>query len=603
MSHDEQVPVRVADSSACPVYRGCLIKGVNARRETPLWMRERLRRSGLRPVQALVDITNYVLLELGQPLHAFDANKLSGEVHVRFARPGETMVLLDQKDITLAADNLIIADDSGPIALAGIMGGLHTAIDEDTTDVFLECAHFSPASMIGRARQHGLHTDASHRFERGVDPGLPARALQRTVELIQAIVGGQAGPETTVLDERNTAARASIMLTAASLKSVLDVTIPAELVEKKLRALGCRVDPLEAQWRVTPPSHRFDLAIEEDLIEEVARLYGYDKLPAVLPIAPVSPVLSSERTLSTTRLQQIMAASGFQEVITYSFVSEELQSLVDPERVPLRLRNPISSEMSVMRTSMWPGLLRAAAYNQNRRHTSIRLFEIGQVFRGQLEEGALHQDVWVGGLWTGEAQPEQWDLPRRAVDFYDLKGKIESILLACGHTVDGQMSFRFVPEVHPALHPGQSARVCALNGTSVGWAGRLHPVVEKKLGFDGAVFVFELPLEWIESINLPQFKAVSRLPSVRRDIAVVVSEAVSVGSVQAIIRAECGALIKDVRVFDVFRGASVPEGKKSLALGVTLQSAERTLTESDVSGCFEQVIQRLRKDLGAQLRE
>ncbi|MEJ2670190.1 MAG: phenylalanine--tRNA ligase subunit beta, partial [Gammaproteobacteria bacterium] len=245
----------------------------------------------------------------------------------------------------------------------------------------------------------------------------------------------------------------------------------------------------------------------------------------------------------------------------------------------------------------------AAVYNQNRRHTSIRLFEIGQVFRGQLEEGALHQDVWVGGLWTGEAQPEQWGLPRRAVDFYDLKGKIESILLACGHTVDGQMSFRFVPEVHPALHPGQSARVCALNGTSVGWAGRLHPVVEKKLGFDGAVFVFELPLEWIESINLPQFKAVSRLPSVRRDIAVVVSEAVSVGSVQAIIRAECGALIKDVRVFDVFRGASVPEGKKSLALGVTLQSAERTLTESDVSGCFEQVIQRLRKDLGAQLRE
>jgi phenylalanyl-tRNA synthetase beta chain len=588
--------VRVEDAQACPVYRGCLIKGVNPLASTPLWMQERLRRAGVRPLQFLVDVTNYVLLELGQPLHAFDATKLTGDVCVRQSLADETLVLLDGREITLKEGTLVIADASGPIALAGVMGGEATAVSDQTVDVFLECAFFAPIAISGRARQYGLHTDASQRYERGVDPQMQARALQRAVALVLEIAGGEAGPETDITTSANLPSRAPITLQSDTVEQVLDMVVPAEEIVQKLTGLGCVVEQIADGWQVVPPSHRFDLAIEADLVEEIARLIGYDNLPARLPALPANPLLPSETRLSEMSIKQILANLGMQEVITYSFVSEELQSLVDPDCQPLRLKNPISADMSDMRTSLWPGLLRAARYNHNRRQSQICLFEVGQVFRGSLE-GVLNQGVCVGGLWCGDATPEQWAAERRAVDFYDLKGLLETFLAACGHS-----QARFTLEPHPALHPGQSALI-QLPGGGAGWAGRVHPTVEKKLGFDDAVYVFELPLEIVASVNLPCFQPVSRFPAVRRDLSVVLAETVAVEAVCDVVRLACGDLLKQVNVFDVFRGGSVAEDQKSLAMALTFQSAERTLDETSVNTCIERVVERLREDMGATLRD
>jgi phenylalanyl-tRNA synthetase beta chain len=593
--HDAKCPVEVQDTAACPMYRGCLIRGVNPQAPTPLWMQERLRRAGVRPLQVLVDITNYVLLELGQPLHAFDAGKLSGAVIVRQAKAGETLVLLDEREVKLGGDTLVIADESGPIALAGVMGGAATAVSEETVDVFLECAYFTPTAILGRARQYGLHTDASQRFERGVDPELQERGLQRAVALLVEFAGGQPGPEVAVCTPSTLPQRGEIVLRHDTVRQVLDLVVSGEIIEAKLAGLGCQLKGIDGGWHVKPPSHRFDLAIEADLVEEVARLIGYDNLPAKLPALAANPLLPSETKLPQATVQRILANLGMQEVITYSFVSEDLQSLVDPDCQPLRLKNPISADMSDMRTSLWPGLLRAALYNQNRRQTQICLFEVGQVFRGSLD-GSLNQGVCVGGLWCGDAVPEQWGQPRRAVDFYDLKGLLEQFWSVCGHR-----NIRFTPEHHPALHPGQSALIQLPGGA--GWAGRVHPVIEKKLGFDDAVFVFELPLEVVTAVNLPRFQAVSRFPAVRRDLAVVVAEAVSVEAVCDLVRVASGDLLKHVTVFDVFRGGSVAEGQKSLALALTLQSAERTLDEPTVNRCITVVIEKLQKELGAVLRD
>lgn len=594
--HDAVQSVKVEDTEGCPSYRGCVVKGVDPLAPTPLWMQERLRRSGVRPLQFLVDVTNYVLLELGQPLHAFDANKLEGDVCVRQADADESLVLLDEKEVSLNPGTLVIADARGPIALAGVMGGASTAVDEQTTDVFLECAYFSPLAIVGRARQYGLHTDASQRFERGVDPQLQERALQRVVALLVEHAGGRPGPEIVVSTPAALPVRAAIKLLAKTVEQVLDLQLPGEVIVEKLGRLGCTLEVVEGGWMVTPPSHRFDLAIEADLVEEVARLVGYDNLPARLPELRANPLLQSEATVSKVMVQRVLADLGMQEVITYSFVSEDLQALVDPDCQPLRLQNPISADMSDMRTSLWPGLLRAALYNQNRRQSQICLFEVGQVFRGSLD-GALNQGVCVAGLWCGDAVPEQWGAKRRLVDFYDLKGLLEQFLSVCGH---GRV--RFTPEFHPALHPGQSA-LLQLPGGGAGWAGRVHPVIEKKLGFDNAVYVFELPLEVVTAVNLPCFQAVSRFPAVRRDLAVVVEEKISAEAVCDVVRLACSDLLKHVTVFDVFRGGSVAEGHKSLALALTLQSADRTLDDLAVNACVERAVAQLGADLNASLRE
>lgn len=594
--HDTAYPVSVKDVEACPTYLGCLVRGVDPKAPTPLWMQERLRRSGVRPLQILVDVTNYVLLELGQPLHAFDANKLQGGISVRQSSPEESLVLLDEREVTLNEGTLVIADERGPIALAGVMGGNSTAVDENTTDVFLECAYFSPLAIVGRARQYGLHTDASQRYERGVDPQLQARAMRRAVALLVEIAGGQPGPETAVTTPSALPVRAPITLLAKTVEEVLDLQLADDAIVEKLSGLGCALTSIEGGWSVQPPSHRFDMAIEADLVEEVARLVGYDNLPAKLPALDANPLLPSESIVSKATVQRILADLGMQEVITYSFVSEDLQALLDPDCQPLRLKNPISSDMSDMRTSLWPGLLRTALYNQNRRQTQICLFEVGQVFRGSLD-GVLNQGVCVGGLWCGDAIAEQWGDARRPVDFYDLKGLLERFLSACGHD-----QVQFTAERHPALHPGQSALI-QLPGGGAGWAGRVHPVIEKKLGFDDAVYVFELPLEVVTAVNLPCFQTVSRFPAVRRDLAVVVEEVTTVSAIYDVVKLSCGDLLKEVSVFDVFRGGSVAEGHKSLALALTLQSAERTLDDATVNDCVSKAVEQLRTTLNATLRE
>jgi phenylalanyl-tRNA synthetase beta chain len=595
---DERRAIELLAAQACPRYLGRVIRGIDPAAATPLWMQERLRRSGLRSISAVVDVSNYVLLELGQPMHAFDLDRLQGGIRVRHAQPGETLKLLDGQTVTLQPDMLVIADETRALALAGIMGGADSAVGDDTRAVFLECAWFAPAALAGRARRLGLHTDSSHRYERGVDPELPARAIERATRLILDIAGGDAGPVVEAVSVGDLPVRLPVILRAARLERVLGYPVAAAEVSDILARLGMQITAQDHEkWEVVPPSFRFDLAIEADLIEEIARVHGYDAIPvqrprSALPIAAPDAIAERGRTA-----RALLSARAYQEVITYSFIDAELRRRFDPQREGLALANPISADTAVMRSSLWPGLSQVALHNLNRQHERVRIFEHGAKF--VLDGGTLREEPTISGLAAGALWPAQWGVAQRDVDFHDVKGDVEALLSALG----GQQRFGFEQAEHPALHPGQCARIVDGQGREVGWIGRLHPRLVQELDLGAHPLVFEISLQALSAAPRPAFRELSRFPAVRRDLALIVDESVSAAAVLACVRAAAGAKLQGLRLYDIYQGKGVDSGKKSLALGLTLQDFSRTLTDAEIGLLIQGVLQALKDGLGVTLRE
>ncbi|SES17883.1 phenylalanyl-tRNA synthetase beta subunit [Vreelandella subterranea] len=597
------VPAAINDTFAvdleapdqCPRYLGRVITGVNTGAETPLWMVERLRRSGIRSIDPVVDITNYVMLELGQPMHAFDRDNLSGGIVVRMARPGEVLTLLDGQEIALRPETLVIADQTGPLAMAGIMGGELSGVSETTRTIFLEAAFFSPVAIAGQARSYGLHTDASHRFERGVDPELTPLAIERATRLLLEICGGQAGPVVEAKSEAAMPTAKHIKLRGERLEKALSKRLADDDVSDILERLGFGVRESEGNWLVQVPSWRFDVSIEEDLIEEVARIHGYNNLPVRRPAARLSLRPTDEAKLSLGQLRRQMVARGFQEAITYSFVAPELQSAMLPDAVSPVLANPISADMSVMRASLMPGLVRAMEHNLNRQQSRVRLFETGLVFNGELD--ALSQVPMMGALVCGSRDPEGWSGAKASVDFYDLKGDLESLLTLGGN----RDAWRFEPAEHPALHPGQSAQVM-FEGKPAGWIGTLHPQVRATLGLKVDAVVFEVRLDHLSQGDVPAFEPLSRFPEVRRDLAFTLPADRPVQTLLDSAKVKAGEYLKDITLFDVYAGKGVAEGYKSIALGLTWQHPSRTLNDEEINQLVESIVAQVQAELGAELR-
>ena len=594
--HTEVFPVIISETEACPRYLGRVIRNVKLNACSPLWMQEKLRRSGLRSIDPVVDVTNFVLMELGQPMHAFDFEKLSGKICVRMAADREAITLLDGKEITLNADTLVIADVEKPVAMAGVMGGLATAVSDTTEHVFLECAFFAPLSIAGRARAYGLHTDAAHRYERGVDFELQHRAMERATELLLDIVGGEPGPiieAIGTLPERNT-----VRLRFASIKKDLGVTISAQEVEDILSRLGFVITSKDNQSiEVEVPSYRFDVSIEADLIEELARIFGYDNIPQTAGLSAQRFPKTSETTIETNRLREHLVALGYQEIISYSFVDPALSELITGPKQAIPLQNPISEEMGVMRCSLLPGLLSSYQHNANRQHERLRFFETGLVF--QRDEEEIQQEARVGGLIAGSQLPKSWSNGRNLSDFYDLKGDVEVLLGLCGKT--GQLSF--LPAAEAGYHPGQCAEIRNQEGERVGVLGALHPAIQRKLDLDQSIFVFELRLASLLEARMPQVSALSKYPEVQRDMAIVINEAVSADSISKLVMASAGEFLTDLRIFDVYQGDAIAKGQKSVALGLTWQHPSRTLSDEEVTAIIGNCVNALQEQFNADLRK
>jgi phenylalanyl-tRNA synthetase beta chain len=592
---DDRFPVDVSASNACPRYLCRIVRGIDANAETPIWMRERLRRGGLRPISAVVDVTNYVLLELGQPMHAFDLDRLAGGIEVRMARAGERLALLNGETIDVRDDSLVIADGRRPIALAGIMGGSETAVAGATANILLESAFFAPAAISGRARAYGLHTDSSHRFERGVDPRLQSSAIERATELLCDITGGEPGPVVEAAAEEYLPSPRRLCLRRQRLPRVLGIALDDVTVVDILSRLGMQVETADAGWWVTPPSSRFDVSLEEDLIAEVGRVYGYDRVPVTHARSAATTRAPLEMAFDLDRVRQVLVDRGWFEAITYSFVSAEQQALIEPDLVPLALSNPLSAELSVMRTSLWPGLLQAARQNLARQQERVRLFESGLRFRPDGE--LLHQEPMLAGLVAGSSLPEQWGQTARAVDFFDLKADVEAVLDTCGRLG----GCHWLPGQHPALHPGQSACI-DLDGEPLGWIGSLHPGLAARLDLPENLQLFELATARLGEAPKPAFAPLSKFPSIRRDIAIVVETGVAFDAVKHSIQDAAGDLLRNCLLFDVYAGDRIDSGRKSMALGLILQASSQTLTDQDVEVVVGRVLDRLAADLGAELR-
>ena len=594
---EDRIPVVLDAPEACPRYLCRVIRGLDPRAQTPLTMRERLRRGGLRAIHPVVDVTNYVLLELGQPLHGFDLARLEGGLQVRLARAGERLALLNGEDIALDEDTLVIADAARPVALAGIMGGAATGVAADTTDVLLESAFFSPQAISGRARRHGLHTDSSHRFERGVDPHLQARALERASALLLEIAGGQAGPVVEVTSPEHWPVPPRHRLRRERIRRVLGLALEEAAIEDILTRLGMEIVAVAEGWEVVPPSSRFDLAHEVDLIAEIGRIHGYTQIPVRHAAATTVTKAPPETAFDLDRAKAVLVDRGYYEVITYSFLSPEAQRQFDPDQPPLVLANPLSADLSVMRTSLWPGLVQAARNNLARQQTRVRLFEAGLRFR-QAEDG-LHQERMLAAFAFGSSLPEQWDSPTGETDFYDLKADLEAVFALAG----GAERYAFVPAEHPALHPGQTARLQSAEGAVVGQLGRLHPAQAAALDIPGDSYLFELVIDALPPGLLPRFAPLSKFPAIRRDLAIVVAEEIPYQAVADCIRAAIPEWLRDLVLFDVYRGDTIDSGRKSLALGLILQASSQTLTEQDVEKILRRVLERLSTEFGATRRE
>ncbi|MDH5831948.1 phenylalanine--tRNA ligase subunit beta [Luteimonas sp. M1R5S18] len=596
---DAHVAVELGAGADAPRYVGRVIEGVDAGAATPLWMAERLRRSGIRPVSLLVDVTQYVMLDLGQPMHAFDRDLLTGPVGVRRARAHETLTLLDGRDVVLDDEFLVITDADRPVALAGVMGGFDTRVTAATRNVFLEAAHFAPAAIIGRSRRLGLHTDAAHRFERGVDPQLPRVAIEAATRLILEIAGGTPGPMVEAALDDGAPGPQPITLRRARLARVLGLTVPDAGVERILRALGMEVAATAEGWRVVPPSRRFDIAIEEDLIEEVARIHGYDAIPATLPAGAARIAAPSETRVADEALRAQLVARDYYEAVNFAFVDAGLLQHWQALDGSVPLANPLSAELGVMRTALLPGLVTALGRNLARQQTRVRLFEIGKVFGAAVDGEAPRETLRIAAAIHGLAHAEQWGVPGRVADFHDLKGDLDSLAACAG----AQLDYR-VPQA-PHGHPGRSAEVWRIDGDAerrLGWIGELHPRLLRSLDLDGPVLAFELDLAPLAERAIARAQPVSRYPSVRRDIAFVAPEQVSWAALEATIRRAAGALLAEVRLFDRYLGKGVDPGFRSLATGLILLDKSRTLTDSDVEGVVAGVMDALRDEHGARIR-
>ncbi|MBF8659579.1 phenylalanine--tRNA ligase subunit beta [Pseudomonas putida] len=597
-AHDEVRPVEVHAPAACPRYLGRVIRNVDLSKPTPLWMVERLRRSDVRSIDAAVDITNYVMLELGQPMHAFDLAEINGGIRVRMAEEGEKLVLLDGQEVALRADTLVIADHTRALAIAGVMGGEHSGVDTaKTRDLFLESAFFEPISVAGKARPYGLHTDASHRYERGVDSQLAREAMERATALLLEVVGGEAGPIVEAVSEQHLPRIAPVTLRADRIAQMLGMEMDPSQVEQLLNNLGLATQADGAgQWTVNVPSHRFDISLEVDLIEELARLYGYNNLPVRYPQARLAPQARPETRGELPNLRRLLVARGYQEAITYSFIDPKLFELFSPGVEPLLLANPISSDMAAMRASLWPGLVKALQHNLNRQQDRVRLFESGLRFVGQL--GDLAQEPMIAGVVTGSRLPEGWANGRDNIDFFDVKADVEALLGYTGALGD----FTFVAGKHPALHPGQTAEI-QREGKTVGYLGALHPELAKALDLDRPVFVFELVLADVVEGRLPKFSELSKFPETRRDLALIAGRDVASQDVLDVIRDNAGEWLTDLRLFDVYQGKGIDPDRKSLAVGLTWQHPSRTLNDDEVNTTLHTILTSLEQRLNTTLRK
>ncbi|PMG94555.1 phenylalanine--tRNA ligase subunit beta [Vibrio breoganii] len=598
-SIQDTVSVEVKASEACPRYLGRVVKNVNVKASSPIWMQEKLRRCGIRSIDPIVDITNYVMLEQGQPMHAFDLSKIEGGIVVRMAEQDEKLTLLDGNEAKLNADTLVIADHNQALAIAGVFGGEGSGVTTETTDVLLESAFFAPDHIRGRARAYGLHTDSSMRFERGVDYALQHKAMERATQLLVEICGGDVAPIAGVESEADLPKANTVALRRSKLDSLLGHSISDADVVEILERLGCTVETTDAGWNAVAPTWRFDIAIEEDLIEEVGRIFGYNNIPNQAPMAALTMNDHKEANQPLKRVRDLLVDRGYHEAVTYSFVEPEQQKLIEPNIEPLILPFPISADMSAMRVQLIQGLLNTVVHNQKRQQPRVRLFESGLRFIPDANaENGMRQESMLAGVLAGTRSEEHWDIETNTVDFFDLKGDLEAVLeLTCD-----DKAYSFAATKHPALHPGQAAAII-LDGKEVGVIGTVHPELERKFGLNGRTVVFELEWSTIATRVLPEAVAVSKFPANRRDIALVVDEAVASGDVVAACLANGGELMTDAKLFDVYQGKGVEEGKKSLAIALTLQSVERTLEEADISGAVEATVKAVSEKFDAVLRD
>ena len=592
-----ELSIQLDAGAEAPRYVGRVIEGVNARAATPLWMAERLRRSGVRPVSLLVDVTQYVMLELGQPMHAFDLGTLQGSIGVRRSRAGETLKLLDGRDAALDDSFLLVTDADRPIALAGLMGGFDTRVTDETTNVFLEAAHFAPAAIMGRGRKLGLHTDAGHRFERGVDPVLPRTAIEYATRLILDLAGGTPAPVTEAVREADLPATATIGLRRARIARVLGIQIADADVERILRALGMDVTATVEGWQVIAPSRRFDVAIEEDLIEELARIHGYEQIPTTLPGGASRIAMPTETRLDELSVRRQLVARDLQETINYAFVDAALLAQWQLSEGLVALANPLSAELAVMRPSLLPGLVATLGRNAARQLGRVRLFELGRVFHQQAGEGqpAPLETQRVAAAICGDADTQQWGLPTRKVDFHDLKGDLESLAAASGAALE------FKPSQRPYGHPARSAEVYR-DGVRLGWIGQIHPRLAKAMDIDVDVVAFELDLAPLAARALPRATELSRFPSMRRDLAFLVPEAAAWADLEATLRRAVVPLLREVSLFDRYVGQGVEPGFKSLAMGLILQDKSRTLTDRDVDAVVAEAVSAMEREHHARIR-
>jgi phenylalanyl-tRNA synthetase beta chain len=591
--NQETLPVTVKNPELCAHYVGRVIRQVKADAITPIWLQERLRRSGVRCISPVVDVTNYVMLELGQPMHAFSLDKIAQNIQVRMATTGEKLTLLDGSEVNLDADTLVIADQEKPLAIAGVMGGLESGVTLLTQDIFLESAYFKPATVARAGRHYNLSSDSAYRFERGIDPTVQRLAIERATELLLEIVGGQPGPVIDVVASEHLPKPAVISLRKERVTKLIGCEIPDKTIEALLQRLGFTCEKNNAGWQVTVPGRRSDVTLEIDLIEEIARLHGYDAIPCHAPRATLH--IQTEPKTSIAMFRRALCDLGYQEAVTYSFIDKKLQSLFDPDVSPKELLNPITQEMAVMRTNLWPGLVATLLYNQNRQQSRVRLFEIGLRFLPQGND--LKQERVLSGLINGAAFPEQWGVAERSVDFFDLKGDLQNLFDLT--TTSSKMVFK--PANYPALHPEQTAEI-ERDGEVVGVMGALHPAIIRALKLEGKVYLFELKMDKMDSNSISLFENISKFPEIRRDIAILLQQSVPAMAIQDTIREVAGELLKEVNIFDVYQGKGIDPGHKSVALALTLQHSSRTLIDEEVASLMDKVIAALKGKFNAELR-
>lgn len=588
--------ISLESPDGCPRYAGRVIEGVQLYRKSPLWLTEKLRRSDIRSINPVVDVTNYVMLELGQPMHAFDLDLVKGGIHVRYARPGETLVMLDGEQVELTADTLVIADDGGAVAMAGIMGGRDSGVTGETTRVFLESAFFSPEVIMGRARRYGLHTDSSHRFERGVDYELQVTAIERATALILSICGGKAGPVTDVVEPDHLPQSRTIHLRKAQVGNILGVAIEAPVISGILARLDMKSDEKLDSWDVNVPPFRFDVSQETDLIEEIARVYGYEHVPST-PISADLRIHRNNNFNDLNELRNILKNRGYYETVTYSFIDSNLQDLVlGKSSTSITLQNPISSDLNVMRRSLWPGLLVVLQYNLKRQQQRVRIFEYGRVF--SRSESEVSQDQKLSGLICGNNMEIQWDNSNSLSNFYDMKGDIEALV----NSGNSGLQIDYRDASHPALHPGRSAEII-IDNQCVGLCGAIHPKIMKALELNHPVYVFELDSDHITPRIERKYQKISKFPYVKRDISILVDKNIPVAQIINTIWSASPELLNNLELFDVYLGEGIDILKKSLALGLTFQASSSTLIDEEVEGEVENILSALSSEYGVKLRE